>query len=134
MTDDFLAAFHSSVAAPRDQLVALVERVMNADVTSLERVTQGYVNEVYRADFASMPSVFVRIRRRGGATFNSEAWALGKCHRAGVPVPKVHAVTTLEAEEPLEVMLLASVPGRPLGEVWPELGRNVSGTSHACCR
>ena len=30
-------------------------------------------------------------------------------------------MTTLEAEEPLEVMLLASVPGRPLGEVWPEL-------------
>ena len=88
MANDFLAAFHSSTAVPKDQLVALVKQVMNADVTRLERITQGYVNEVYRADFASMPSVFVRIRRRGGATFNSEAWALGECHRAGVPVPE----------------------------------------------
>ena len=121
MANDFSAAFHSSVAAPRDQLVALVERVMNADVTSLERVTQGYVNEVYRADFATAPAVFVRIKRRGGAAFSSEAWALNECHRAGVPVPKVYAVTTLEAEEPPEVMVLASVSGRSLGDVWPEL-------------
>ena len=120
MANDFSAAFHSSVAAPRDQLVALIERVMNTDVTSLERVTQGYVNEVYRADFATAPAVFVRIKRRGGAAFSSEAWALNECHRAGVPVPKVYAVTTLEAE-PLEVMILASVPGRPLGDVWAEL-------------
>lgn len=121
MTDDLLTGFHSSVAAPEDRLTELVESVMNAQVTDLKRITQGYVNEVYRADFASVPAVFVRIRRRGGAAFSSEAWALRECHRAGVPVPKVYAVTTLEFEQPLEVMILASVPGRPLGEVWPEL-------------
>ena len=93
---------------------------MNAAVTNLERITQGYVNEVYRADFAAIPPVFVRIRRRGGAAFSSEAWALAECHRVGVPVPKVYAVTTLEAE-PLEVMILASVPGRPLSDVWAGL-------------
>ena len=121
MTDDFLTAFHSSVAAPKDQFIALTEQVMDAEVTSLERITQGYVNEVYRAEFASAPTVFIRIRRRGGAAFSSETWALKACHRAGVPVPEVYDVTTLEAEEPLEVMILASVPGQPLGEMWPAL-------------
>lgn len=122
MTDAFQKEFHASFGAPRDRLIALTEQVMNAEVTSLERVTQGYVNEVYRAGFASTPTVFVRIKRRGGAAFDSEAWALNAARRAGVPVPEVYAVTTLEAEEPLEVMVLGSVSGRPLGEVWPNLG------------
>ena len=121
MANDFLIAFHGSVTAPKDRLTKLVESIIKAKVTNLERITRGYVNEVYRADFSSNPSVFVRIRRRGGAAFSSEAWALGECHRAGVPVPKVYAVTTLEAEEPLEVMILASILGRPLGDKWPEL-------------
>ncbi len=118
MTNDFLTAFHGSFEAPRDQLVTLVEGVMNAKVITLERITQGYANEVYRAEFMAAPAGFVRINRRGEAMFDAEAWALGVCRRAGVPVPKVYAVTTLAAEKPLGVMLLASVPGRPLGEVW----------------
>ncbi len=122
MADDFLATFHGSIAAPRDRLIALVEEVMNAEVTNLERVTEGYVNEVYRAGFVSAPTVFVRIKRRGGAAFDSEAWALNTARRAGVPVPVVYAVTTLEADEPLEVMVLGSVSGQSLGELWPNLG------------
>lgn len=121
MTGDFLTTFHESTLAPRAPLVALVERVMDAEVLSLGRVTKGYVNEVYRAELASAPPVYVRIRRRGGVAFETEAWALGACRRAGVPVPEVHAVTVLEAEAPLEVMVLAAVPGQALGSVWPEL-------------
>lgn len=121
MTDDFLTAFHSSVAVPKDQLIALTEQVMGAEVVSLVRVTQGYANEVYRAEFTAAPTVFIRINRRDEAMFDNEAWALRACLRAGVPVPEVYAVTTLEAEKLLEVMILAPVPGKPLGELWPEL-------------
>jgi aminoglycoside phosphotransferase (APT) family kinase protein len=121
MKDAFREAFHTSLNAPRDRLVAFVERVMDAKVVSLERVTQGYVNEVYRAKLASSQMVFVRIRRRGGVSFASEAWALDRCHRAGVPVPAVYAVTTLHGDEPLEVMLLEGVQGQSLGDVWAEL-------------
>ena len=121
MTDTFQKGFHAAFKAPRDRLVALVERVMGAQVASLERITQRYVNEVYRAELASSSTVFVRIRRRGGVSFTSEAWALDACRRAGVPVPAVYAVTTLHGDEPLEVMVLEQVPGQPLGDVWAEL-------------
>lgn len=99
----------------------MIEKEMGGQVTALERVTRGYVNEVYYADLAPPQRIVVRIRRRGVTSFTSEAWALGTARRAGVPVPEVHAVTVLEADEPLEVMLLSLVPGRPLGELWPSL-------------
>ena len=120
--DAFQKEFHAAFNAPRDRLTALIEEVVGARVASLERVTQGYVNEVYRAELASSRTVVVRIRRRGGVSFTSEAWALEAARRAGVPVPEVYAVTTLGGNEPLEVMILGLVPGRPLGELWPELG------------
>ena len=126
MTNAFQKEFHAAFSAPRDQLTRLVERVTNAKVTSLERVTQGYVNEVYRAELASAPTVFVRVRRRGVVSFATEAWALNAARRAGVPAPEVYVVTTLDGTlhegEPLEVMVLESISGQPLGELWPELG------------
>lgn len=126
MTTDFLTAFHGSSPVPKVPLVALVESVMSAEVQGLERITKGYANEVYRVALSQGPPVYVRIRRHGRVAFADEAWALEACRRAGVLVPTVHTVTTLEAPEPLEVMILAAVPGRPLGEVWdglPEVSR-----------
>lgn len=120
--DDFRAAFHGSVAAPRAPLALLIEREMGAAVTGLERVTRGYANEVYVADLAPSGRVVVRIRRRGGASFASERWAVVTARNAGVPVPEIYAVTVLDAGEALKVMLLSLVPGRPLGDVWPDLG------------
>ena len=119
MTDAFQKEIHAGLNAPRDQLIRLIEKAMKAKVTSLKRATQGYVNEVYRAELASAPTVFVRVGRRGGVSFETEACALNVARRAG---PAVYAVTTLEVEEPLEVMILEAVSGQPLGELWPELG------------
>lgn len=121
MTNPFQESFHAAFNAPKDLLSAFVEREMGVRVTGLERVTQGYANEVYRAELASSQRVVVRIRRRGVTSFVSEAWALEAARRAGVPVPEVYALGTLEADEPLEVMLLSLVPGRPLVELWPDL-------------
>ena len=121
MTNPFQEDFHAAFSSPRDLVVAFVEQKMDARVMGLERVTQGYANEVYYADLASSERIIVRIRRRGGASFASERWALAAARRAGVPVPEVCALGVLEADEPLEVMLLSLVPGRPLGELWPEL-------------
>lgn len=121
MADAFKESVHATFNAPRDRLISLVEGVMSAQVTSLERVTAGYVNEVYRAKLASSQTVIVRIRRRGGVSFASEAWALDACRRVGVPVPAVYAVTTLDGDEPLEVMVLEQVQGQPLGDVWSNL-------------
>lgn len=126
MTNDFLTAFHGASLAQPAPLVALVEQVMNAEVQDLERVTKGYANEVYRALLLEQPPVYLRIQRHGTITFADEAWAMEACRRVGVPVPQVHAVTVLEGEEPLEVMVLAALPGRPLGDVWhdlPEISR-----------
>ncbi len=44
MTDAFQKEFHAAFNAPKDRLTALIEGVMKAEVTSLARVTQGYVN------------------------------------------------------------------------------------------
>ena len=98
MTNPFQEAFHAAFSAPRDLLTAFVEREMGARVTGLERVTQGYANEVYYADLASSERVIVRARRRGATSFASERWALGAARRAGVPVPEVYALETLGAE------------------------------------
>ena len=94
---------------------------MGTQVTGLERVTQGYANEVYVADLASSERVIVRIRRRSVTSFASEGWALEAARSAGVPVPEVYALGVLGAGGGLEVMLLSLVPGRPLGELWPGL-------------
>ena len=121
MTNPFQEEFHAAFSAPQALLVAFAEQKMGTQVTRLERVTQGYANEVYVADLASSERVIVRIRRRGATSFASEGCALKAARSAGVPVPEVYALETFGAEEPLEVMLLSLVPGRPLGEMWSEL-------------
>ncbi len=53
MTNSFQEEVHAAFSAPRALLVAFTEQKMGVQVTGLERVTQGYVNEVYVADLAS---------------------------------------------------------------------------------
>jgi aminoglycoside phosphotransferase (APT) family kinase protein len=123
MTDsDFLAELHARFEAPRDLVVASIERETHSGVDELRRLTLGDENEVYQARLTAGPTVFARIRRPGTGTFDAEIWAMDQARSAGVPIPDVLAAIEIETEtEPRSMMLIAESGGRQLSALLPAL-------------
>jgi len=119
----FVQKLHEEFETPIEVLFDLVKRATNEDPIGVERIVGGYENEVYKvatrhANFA------VRIRRLGNVGFQHEAWAIDSCHRAGVPVPEVLLVDTIQSgEKPLEAMVQNWIAGRPLDDVLGEIAQ-----------
>ena len=82
----------------------------------MERVVNGYDNEVYRIGLDGGHEAFVRIRRQGEGEFDDEAWgAMERADSVGVPVPEILGIDRVLADDgERSVMVVASAPGRAL--------------------
>ena len=79
----FLRELHAGFSTPRGRVLELVQRVTGHSVEVLERVVNGYDNEVYRVTLAGAETVYLRIRRFGEGDFDGEAWAMGQARAGG---------------------------------------------------
>ncbi len=123
MTDPgFLADLHAGFQVPRAAVVDLVRRATGVRPAELIRLTVGDENEIYRAEL-DRGVVYVRIRRPGAGSFDAEVWAMDLARAAGVPVPEVGAIESLDAgpEGERGAMVVAAAPGRPLSDLLPGL-------------
>lgn len=113
-------------STPRSVLAELVRQATGHEMDSLDRILEGYSNEVYRAGCASGDDVVIRILRFDDdvsmARSAEEAWAIEKARSAGVPAGEVLLLAGVHVDgTDFPVMVQRAVPGRPLGEVIGEL-------------
>ena len=111
---------------PADCLQALFRKATGTGATRFDRVVKGGANEVYFASTPAGDELVVRILREqrdgvpgGGA---EEAWCLDMCRKAGLPVPEVVALDTIQVEgQTLDALLLTKLRGAPFSEHIPGL-------------
>jgi Ser/Thr protein kinase RdoA (MazF antagonist) len=112
----------AQASTPRSVLADLVRRATHSDIDRVDRIVEGYSNEVYRVRCAEEQDVVVRILRFDDDTTSAasagEAWAIGCARAVGVPAPEVLLLDTVRVEgAEFPAMVQRAVPGRPLGEV-----------------
>lgn len=118
----FLRHPHSRFGTSSAVVVGLVKRVTGRDVESLNRVVNGYDNEVYRVDVIGWRPVYVRIHRQGEGDLEGETWAMEQARGAGVPVPEVLALDRIMSDDgERHVMVAAAATGRALETVEGQL-------------
>lgn len=117
----FLEEKHAKFATPRNVIDWVVQGVLGENTKALERVVDGEVNEVYFLDTESGRFV-LRIARQNFVNFEAEKWAIEKCIKAGVPVPRVLGLVEKKAEgENLKFCVQERLPGVPLGWMYGEI-------------
>ncbi|MBM7787854.1 phosphotransferase family protein [Tenggerimyces flavus] len=113
---------HAQVSTPRSVLAEVVRRAVGAGIDRVDRIVEGYSNEVYRVWCADGQDVVVRILRfdhdTSFAASAGEAAAIDLARAVGVPAPEIllHEMVGIDGSE-FPVMVQRTVPGRPLGEI-----------------
>ena len=113
---------HARFSTAPALVAGLVKKAIGGDVESVQRVVNGYDNEVYRVAVVYRGHVYVRIRRHGEASFDSEACAMTQARDAGVPVPEVLAMDRIvvgDAER--EAMIVEAAAGEAFETVEAQL-------------
>ena len=115
-------------STPRSMLADLVRQAVGSGIDRVDRIVEGYSNEVYRVRCADGQDVVVRILRFDDdelATSSAgEAGAIEQARTAGVPAPEILLLDTVWIDgSGFPVMVQRTVPGRPLGEVLHRLSR-----------
>jgi aminoglycoside phosphotransferase (APT) family kinase protein len=125
MSDDLLHQRHAAYHTPRDALFALVKAATGQDAVRYEPVVQGYDNEVYQVTTDTASAYIVRIQQHGGASFQTEAWAMSRCRAVGVPVPEVILISSIRVDDrDKAVMVQQRLPGLALRDILPQLTRS----------
>ncbi|MEQ4209499.1 aminoglycoside phosphotransferase family protein [Actinopolymorpha sp. B9G3] len=112
----------AQASTPRSVLVELVRHAVGARIDRLDRIVEGYSNEVYRVRCVDNQDVVVRILRFDDVTTPArsagEARAIETARAVGVPVPEILLLETVQMDgSEFPVMVQRTVPGRPLGDV-----------------
>jgi len=106
--------FHS----PEILIDATIEKAIGSPVAGKVQIKKGITNQVYAVTLANGHEVIVRISRRDKSRFGTERWAIEQCAKAGVPVPRVVFVETIEHEgKPLNISIESKIQGTPLDEL-----------------
>ncbi|MFC3759399.1 phosphotransferase family protein [Tenggerimyces flavus] len=85
---------------------------------------RGDENEVHHVTLVDGSAVYVRVSLPGTASslVRHEAWAMGRARDAGVPVPDVLDIRSIETGDDVRTaMVIRAANGRQLGQLLPEL-------------
>lgn len=105
----------------------IVRKVTGSSPTERQRIIKGEANEVHAIKTDRGREVIVRINREvdAEARFQKERWAIEQAAQAGVPVPRVLLVESLQLEgKPVGISVEERLPGVPLDE----LAKHISNT------
>ncbi len=120
----YVNELHNRFSVPRPVIVTVVERATDRKVATAHRVIRGDEYEVHRVHLTDGSVVYLRVAWPGSRRTSThfEAWAMGQARDAGLPVPEVLAVESIEsAEGDRAAMVLREAPGRQLRFVLPLL-------------
>jgi aminoglycoside phosphotransferase (APT) family kinase protein len=106
--------FHS----PEVLIDTIIEKAVGSPVAGKAKITKGITNQVSAVTLANGDEVIVRTSRKEKSRFGTERWAIEQCAKAGVPVPRVEYVETIEHEgKPLNISIESKIQGTPLDEL-----------------
>ena len=112
-----LRRLHQNFTAPRELLYDLVLRATDRKPIDSKKIVRGHENEVHSVT-TERTTVYVRIRRNGEVPLAQEAWAIAQSRAAGIPVPEILMLETIEVDgEKLEAMVQEQAAGQALGEI-----------------
>lgn len=122
MSESFLADLHRHRRTSEVDLETLTRDLTGLTVQETTHISQGYANEVYVASTREHRDVVIRIQDRGVVSFADEASVMERGRLAGVPIPRVFGVTSLDdVQGSRDVMVIEKAPGRPLADVMDTL-------------
>jgi len=117
----FLMAKHERLfKTPPGIIDEIVRRATGSSPTEKQQIIKGEANEVHAIKIGGSPEVIVRINRESEAEsrFQSERWAIEQAAKAGVPVPRVLLVESLQLEDrSVGISVEERLPGIPLDEL-----------------
>ncbi|MFH1430811.1 MAG: aminoglycoside phosphotransferase family protein [Candidatus Uhrbacteria bacterium] len=100
----------------------VVKEASGRDAKGINKIEEGFENEVYIVSTESGEDVVVRVRRKGDTEFRQESWAIEKSSEAGAPVAEVLLLKRVAHDgENLEVMVQEKLNGTPLENVKDDL-------------
>lgn len=113
-------------STPVSTVVEIVGQAAGTAVEQVDRIVEGYSNEVYQVRCTDGQEVIVRILRFDDdvttAVSAGEAAAIAQARAAGVPAPEVLLLDTVGVDgSTFPVMVQRTVPGRPLREIVDDL-------------
>ena len=108
---------HKRFQTAPETIFNLVARVTSHPPLGYQKIVKGYDSEVYLVQ-TDQQDFIVKIKRFGEVSFKQEAWAVNQCLAAGVPVPEILLLETVELPDgEHEIMIQPKLPGRPLDEL-----------------
>jgi len=106
--------FHS----PEAVINATIQKAVGSSVVNKVQIKKGESNQVFAVELANGQEVIVRTSRRNKSRFYTERWAIEQCAKAGIPVPHILFVETIEHEgKPLNILIESKIQGTPLDEL-----------------
>jgi aminoglycoside phosphotransferase (APT) family kinase protein len=121
----FIREHHARFGMDHARIVASIEQATGLEVGTVERIVRGDEYEVHRAHLVDGSVVYLRVAWPGEpfAKVRNEVAAMTLAREAGVPVPDVLDVGSIESEDGQRAMMvLRASAGRQLSSVLPDLG------------
>lgn len=117
----FLVAKHERLfRTPPSIIDQIVRKVTGSSASEKQRIIKGEANEVYAIKIEGVREIIVRINRESEAEsrFQKERWAIEQAAKAGVTVPRVLLVESLQLEDrSLGISVEERLPGVSLDEL-----------------
>ncbi len=113
----YLEEKHKGFTTPESLVNSMVLKAVGSEASSLRKIVQGEVNEVYEAKTPSQ-NIIVRISRLGPQNFETEETVIRLALQAGVPAPKVLLIESASTEtEDLTFCIEEKIEGSPLKDI-----------------
>ena len=114
----FLNAKAEKFKTSQELIDKVVEQATSEKPQSTERLIHGEVNEVYKITTEQGQNLILRISHATGERYAKEQWAIERSAEAGVPVPEIIDLTTIETEDgPRTFCLQKQIEGTPLDQM-----------------
>ena len=120
----YLRELHSRFGVPSATVATLVEGATDRTVTATHRLVRGDECEIHRVCLDDGSATYLRISFPGTPSrkLYDEAWVMARAREAGVPVPEVIAVESIESDAGQRTaMVVREASGRQLLNVLASL-------------
>lgn len=77
----------------------VVKEATNSSIDTKQKLLKGEENEVYEIVTSSRKKIIVRIHRGDHNAFLAEKWAIDRCEKLGLPVPKILLIKSADVED-----------------------------------
>lgn len=114
--EKYLQEKHKKFSTPENFIDQAVKEAVGQLPVSKKRLIIGEVSEVYDCKLLNEENVIVRISHHSNFDFSAEKWAIERCEKVGVPVPRILLIKHIKiAEKDIFICIQNKMRGKTLG-------------------